>query len=72
MFTISDEKDTGLSDWKIALIVASVFIAVCIALGVGCIYKKRKHICKREQNRIDRNVSIDYAFIKIKVSNVLA
>ena len=57
MFTISDEKETGLSGVKIALIVGT-FIAVCITLGVGCIYKKRKHICKKRQDEIDSSVTV--------------
>jgi hypothetical protein len=54
LFTISDEKETSLSGVKITLIVVAV-IAVCIILI--CIYKKRKHICKKRQDGIDSSVN---------------
>ena len=56
MFIISDEKETGLSGMIIALIVGAV---VCIILIVGCtcIYKKRKHICKKRQDGIDSSAT---------------
>jgi hypothetical protein len=74
LFTISDEEETGLSDWEIAGVIVGAFgfIALCIALG--CIYKKRQHICKRRQDGNESNASINLFLIpfqKILVELIL-
>ena len=68
---LSDEEETGLSDWGIAGVIVGAFgfIALCIALG--CIYKK---ICKRRQDENESNASINLFLIpfqKILVELIL-
>jgi hypothetical protein len=54
------------------VIVGILVIVSAFGFIARCIYKKRQHICTRRPDRNESNVSINLAFIKIKVSNVLA